>query len=703
MYRSGDLARWRADGVLEFLGRADDQMKLRGFRIEPGEIAAALTGHPAVGQCAVIAREDQPGHKRLVAYVVSAMDRAPAAEGLRAHLAAKLPEYMVPAAYVVLDRLPLTANGKLDRRALPAPELTSALRRAPRTAREEVLCGLFAEVLGVERVGIDDNFFALGGDSIISIQLVSRARKAGLVITPRAVFEHRTVAALAAAATLVEEAPASLPDIAIGALPATPIMRWFAELSGPIDRFHQSMLLQVPACLQEDHLVGALQAVLDHHDGLRLVARWHGSELALEIAPCGTVDARAYLRRIGISGLDDAARRACITEQAQAAEMRLSLTAGVMLQAVWLDAGTSAPGRLLLCIHHWAVDGVSWRILVPDLAAAWAALAGGAVPRLAPRSTSVRRWAHWLVAEAREARRVQELSFWRRMLSAPSVSLVEGSLNRGRDVLGTAGRLTLTLSASLTGSLLTRVPAVFHGSINDVLLTGLVVAIVDWSRGRGRATSRAVLVDLEGHGREEACAGVDLSRTVGWLTSLCPVRLDIGAVDLDEALAGGAALGRALKLIKEQLRALADNGLGYGLLRYLNAETASQLSGLAVPQIGFNYLGRLAARGTADWGPAAEAATFGGGDPAMPLAHTLEVNALALDGVDGPTLTAIWCFAPALLAEEAVRDLAERWFATLTALVHHTEQAGAGGRSPSDLPLLRLTQDEIERLERAYQ
>ena len=564
MYRSGDLVRWRADGTLEFLGRSDDQVKLRGFRIEPGEIAAVLMRHPAVAQAAVIAREEH-GSRRLVGYVVPAGDPAPAAEEMRAHVAACLPDYMVPSAYVVLERLPLTASGKLDRRALPAPEVRSEVRRAPRTPREEVVCGLFAEVLGVERVGIDDNFFALGGDSILSIRLVSRARQAGLVLTARAVFEHQTVVALAAAATLVEEAAASLPDIAIGAMPATPIMRWFAELGGPLDRFQQSMLLQVPACVQEDHLVGALQAVLDHHDGLRLVVRGQGGDLGLEIAPCGTIAARACLRRIDVSGLEDGARRGCISEHAQAAEKRLSPATGVMLQAVWFDAGGSAPGRLLLCIHHWAVDGVSWRILVPDLASAWASLAGGEEPRLPPRSTSVRGWAHWLLAEAREARRVEELSFWRGMLSAPCVWLVDGGLDRGRDVLGTCGRVTLTLPASVTGSLLTRVPAAFHGQINDVLLTGLVVAIADWSRRRGRGPGGAVLVDLEGHGRAEPSAGVDLSRTVGWLTSLCPVRLDIGGIDVDEALAGGAALGRALKLIKEQLRALADNGLGYGL------------------------------------------------------------------------------------------------------------------------------------------
>ena len=441
MYRTGDLARWRADGVLEFLGRADAQVKLRGFRIEPGEIEAVLVRHAGIAQAAVIAREDAPGAKRLVAYVVAAGEQVPDASALRAHVAASLPDYMVPAAYVVLERLPLTPNGKLDRRALPAPDLTPAVMRGPRTAREEVLCALFAQVLGLERVGIDDNFFALGGDSIMSIQLVSRARRAGLLITPRAVFQHQSVAALAAVAGVVEETAARQPDIATGPLPATPIMRWLMERGGPIDRFSQAMLLRVPAGLREDDLVGALQAVLDHHDALRLrvVGAASGGDLALEITPAGSVDARACLRRVDVGGLSEEVRRACIAEQGQAAEMRLAPTAGVMVQAVWFDAGTAEAGRLLLTIHHLAVDGVSWRILVPDLAAAWAAVADGKKPELAATGTSLRGWAQRLAAEAQETKRVAELSFWRGMLSAPSLALVDGGLDPGATPSGQPG------------------------------------------------------------------------------------------------------------------------------------------------------------------------------------------------------------------------------------------------------------------------
>ena len=275
--------------------------------------------------------------------------------------------------------------------------------------------------------------------------------------------------------------------------------------------------------------------------------------------------------------MDQQALAAVIGSEAQAAERRLSPAAGEMVQAVWFDAGADAAGRLLLSIHHLSVDAVSWRMLVPDLAAAWTALAQRRSPVLPARGTSFRHWAQRLLLAAQDGVREGELGLWRGMLSEPSLSLVDGALDRERDLAGSAGQLTVSMPAALTAALLTRVPAAFHGGINEVLLTALVVAVVEWCRRRHRGGGSAVLLDLEGHGREELFDDVDLSRTVGWFTSLYPVRLDPGMLDASEALAGGPALGRALKRIKEQLRALPDHGLGYGLLRYLNARTGAQL------------------------------------------------------------------------------------------------------------------------------
>ncbi|HXN80684.1 MAG TPA: condensation domain-containing protein, partial [Steroidobacteraceae bacterium] len=558
-------------------------------------------------------------------------------------------------------------------------------------------------MLGVARVGIDDNFFELGGDSIMSIQLVSRARKAGLVVTPRSVFQHQTVAALAAVARVEQETAAAVPDLAIGGLPATPIMRWLAERGGPIDRFHQAMVLRLPAGMREDHLLAVVQAVLDHHDALRLrlVVAGDGGEWSLEVAPPGAVRAAGCVRRIAVGGLAADALRACLGDAARASELRLAPGRGEMVQAVWFDAGAQQAGRLLLMIHHLSVDGVSWRILMSDLAAAWEAIARGEEPSFAARGTSFRGWAQRLAAHAQDRRRLEELGLWTGMLSAPSLSLVAGALDAERDVAGTAGHLTLTLPASLTGALLTRVPAAFHCGINDVLLSALVLAIAQWCRRRERGPGTAVLLDLEGHGREEIFADVDLSRTVGWFTSLFPLRLDPGPLDLDEALAGGAALGHALKSIKEQLRAVPDNGLGYGVLRHLNPQTGGELARLATPQLGFNYLGRFAAAAAA-WAVADEADAVGGGDPAMRLAHALEVNALTHDDAAGATFSATWSWAPALISADEARDLAQGWFAVLEALVRHAARPGAGGRTPCDLPLVALSQAEIERLERRY-
>ena len=527
MYRTGDLARWTRAGALELGGRADGQVKIRGFRIEPGEIEAALAPH--VAQAAVVVREDTPGVPRLVAYVVGAAD------GLRERLAGTLPEPMLPAAFVPLEALPRTVNGKLDHAALPAPDFTALTGgAAPRTERGELVCALFAETLGLPRVGADDDFFLLGGDSIVSIQLVTRIRAAGLAVSPRMVFRHRTPARIAAVAEAIDDHAAEAPEEAWGRAPLTPIMHWLHEIDGPTSGYSQSMLVHAPAGLDLPGLTAVTQALLDRHDMLRARVTRDG----IDVPPPGTVT--ASVTRVDVAGLEEPERHAATAEAERQARTRLAPEEGVLVRTVWLDAG-DRPGQVLLVIHHLAVDGVSWRILLPDLAAAWTDRAAGRPIALPPVGTSFRRWSRALAEAATRPERVAELDHWIAVLDRPAPEFGDRPLDPARDTEATARDLTRVLPAPATEPLLTTVPAAYHAGVEDVLLTALALAL-------HRERPAPWLVTLEGHGREEeTLPGADLSRTVGWFTSEYPVAL---------GLPPGITPGDALKLVKERLRAV---------------------------------------------------------------------------------------------------------------------------------------------------
>ncbi|MBS2965020.1 amino acid adenylation domain-containing protein [Actinocrinis puniceicyclus] len=727
MYRTGDLAHWTADGDLVFDGRTDHQVKLRGFRIEPGEIEHVLTAHADVARAAVIAREDTRGVTRLIGYVVPRdADALIDTTSLRRDLAAQLPQYMVPAALVSLPRLPLTPSGKLDRRALPEPDFASrGERRAPRTPREELLVALYAEVLGLEpeRVGIDDDFFAQGGDSIISIQLAARARAGGLRITPRDVFAHPTVAGLARVARTADTGSREDPDAALGEVPLAPIAHWLRERGGPFAGFNQSMLLEVPPALGLEELTAAVQALLDHHDALRMVLRVDEGDgtWSQHVPARGAIRAADCVSRDDISALeDDGALRAHIARQARLAQAALDPQRGRMLRAVWFDAEPERTGRLLVMIHHLSVDGVSWRILLPDLQAAWDAITRGREPALAPVPTSLRTWATRLHREAHEPETLGEARRWASIVEDEEPLPTARPFDPAVDVQATARTLELTLPAGHTEPLLGSVPAALRAGVDDVLLCALALAVREWRRTRRDADAdrdvdhaAPVVIDLEGHGREEPSAPgseaeLDLTRTVGWFTSLYPVRIE-AAADWKPAVTGagggdadgtgdGSALLRALKSTKEQLRAVPRRGLGYGLLRYLNPAAAPDLAGRTGARLGFNYLGRFAAPESGLWQPAAEAECVGAqADPGMPLAHPVELNVLTRDHPDGPRLTASWTWAEGLLRESDVRELAELWFAALRAL--SALRPGAGTLTPSDVPLVSVTMEELEAIE----
>ncbi|MFF9850446.1 amino acid adenylation domain-containing protein [Streptomyces litmocidini] len=734
MYRTGDLVRQRADGLLRYVARADDQVKLHGLRIEPGEIEAALAGLDGVGAACVLVREDRPGEQRLVAYLAAGPGGAAMADDatLRERLTALLPAFMVPAVFVRLDALPLLPNGKTDRRALPAPAGPEGGRAGdgtPRTARERILCDLYGAVLRGPAARRDDDFFALGGDSILSIQLVSRAREKGLGVTPKDVFLHRTPEAVAAAATELDEQATAPADDGVGTLPLTPIAAWFLDRPGPTDGYHQSGVLRTPLGAAQDDLVAALQLLVDHHDTLRLrVGRAAGGEAVPETLPRGAVDVRARFTRIDVAGLDAERVRAALVEAGERARGRLRPAHGRVFEAVWADAGPRARGRLLLLVHHLAVDAVSWRILAEDLATAWSATTGSrsagtdraapATAALPPVRTSYRGWARLLATQGRDGARAAELPLWEDMSAGTVPPLGRRPLDPERDTAGRCRTLTTRLDATWTQPLLTTAPQAFHAGVDDVLLTALALAVrsrrdrpAAGALGAPGPEDAGVRIDLESHGREQIAGNVDLSRTVGWFTSLYPVLLDPGPLDpRDPGRFDGGLVDRAVKRVKEQLRAVPDHGIGYGVLRWLDPVARVRLQEAAPPEIGFNYLGRYAApaqHAGPDGGPGGDPSDWevlldGGApavqDPGMPVHHVLDVNAHTEDRPGGPCLVTRWTWPGELLPEPEVTALAEAFGRALRAIAEHAEQPDAGGWTPSDLPLVSLDQAQIDRL-----
>ncbi|WP_316529582.1 non-ribosomal peptide synthetase [Kitasatospora brasiliensis] len=727
MYRTGDLAQWTRDGQLLFLGRADQQLKIRGFRIEPAEIEAVLAAHPDVAQALVVAIEDEGGHKRLAGYVVPAeVEHSPDPRALEEYLAGRLPDYMVPASVTVLDALPVTANGKVDRAALPRPVFSGkSATRAAATDTEEVLCRLFAEVLNLEKAGVEDSFFALGGDSITSMLLAGRARKAGLALTPRQIFELRTPAELARVAEKVDtEQEERGRDVPWGPAPLTPVMHETAERTGSAAHAgSQSMLLSAPAGLSADALAAVLQAVIDRHDVLRARLDQDGDGPEQLVIPephsPAALAAADLVTRMEAAGLDEARLTAQIDAQAAASRDALDARGAAMLRAVLFDRGPDADALVLLTAHHLVIDGVSWRILMPDLAHAHTALMTGgadaartAVPA---EATSFRGWANALARRARAQQTVDELPAWRRVLERVEPPLAGRALDRERDtVAGGVSRAELTVAAPAAQALLGALPAAFHAGVDDVLLAGLAAALQEWLRERGRPAREGLVVDLEAHGREPLSADMDLTRTLGWFTAVHPVRLETGAIDTAEVRAGGADAARLIKQVKEQLRQAPGDGLGYGLLRYLNPATRAVLEPLAAAQVGFNYLGRFGgsgpgpdtgagagAAGAQPWSPAVgHAVPDGGVDASAALRHVLEINGSARDLPGGAELSFVLESPSALLDEAELGDLAARWRAVLEGLARHAGEGG--GHTPSDFSLISLGQEDIDEFESAF-
>jgi len=684
LYKTGDLARLLPGHDIEYLGRIDHQVKIRGFRIELGEIESVLCQHPAIRQALLMVREDAPGSKRIVAYIVTSPP-APEVSALREHLKRKLPEYMVPAAFVFLEKFPLTHNGKIDRKALPLPEPQrpdlAARFMQPRTPIERTLATIWSKVLRVERVGVNDNFFELGGDSILSIQIISLARREGLKLTPKLLFSNQTIVELAAVTGVADETQ-SAEEAVTGEVPLTPVQHWFFEQDLRESHYYnQAFLFELTERLDRSLLESALKNLSRLHDALRLRFARLGGEWRQSYS---TANENAPLSWSDLSGFADDEQRRNVESAAVSIQASLNVQNGPLWRVAYFDLGPRRSDRLLIVVHHLAVDGISWRPLLEDLETAYLQLKNGTEPQFPAKTTSFKTWAEKLHVFAGTDRLREELPYWMGVTgrsSMDSTPLPNATSFSAENTEASAKTVKVSLSAEETRALLQQVPAAYSTQINDALLTALARA---WNRWTG---SGALYTNLEGHGRENLFEDVDLSRTLGWFTSIFPVLLQ-----LPEAQ-GDWQPGEALKSIKEQVRQIPRRGIGYGILRYLVPN--SGLGKEPEPWVVFNYLGqfdqvvagsklfRFASEATGPWH-----------SPAQRRRYALEVNSLVIDG----RLELWWTYCQNLHSETSVTKLADEFLVALRELIAHCQSTKTSGRTPSDFPLAHLDQPALDSL-----
>jgi amino acid adenylation domain-containing protein/non-ribosomal peptide synthase protein (TIGR01720 family) len=670
LYRTGDLARWREDGRIDYLGRLDHQVKLRGYRIELGEIEAVLEGHPAVQQALALVHGNQ-----LVAYVTGKPGQTLAAPALREHAASRLPDYMVPLRILALDAFPLTPNGKIDRKKLPDPEPAAqrAAFAAPETEAEKTLAAIWSAVLKKQPIGIHDNFFALGGDSILGLQIIARATQAGLRLRPRQLFEHQTIAELARVAA---SGPAIQAEQGLvgGTAPLTPIQHWFREQGrAEPQHFNMAMLLEVDPALDAAVLRRALDAVERQHDALRLRYRPEASSWVQEHAePASAIP------------LDEVTLAEGARLEPVLAEMHraLDLEKGPVVRAAVLRLGP-ASARLALVAHHLVVDAVSWGILLEDLFTAYQQIAEGGAATLPPKTTSFQHWAQRLAAWAETPDARAELDAWLAAADRDGSHEIPLQDPGAADTVADASTIATWLEAPDTEALLGEVPAAYEVKVNEVLLAALARSLAAWT-GHG-----AVRIDVEGHGREFLFEDVDLSRTVGWFTALFPLRVRVGSRESER---------ETLARVKDALRRIPRGGLGYGVLRYLSADASvrARLGAIPPAPVVFNYLGQIAdvpARGIVRG-----AAREGVGPLHSPLAarpHRIEVAAIV---ERGPRLRVGWTFGAEVLRAETIERLAASFNTSLRALIHGRHEPQAAVKVAADFPVARLSPQDLKRV-----
>ncbi|WP_435541504.1 lichenysin non-ribosomal peptide synthetase LicA [Bacillus paralicheniformis] len=671
MYRTGDAVKWLEDGRLEYIGRIDQQVKIRGFRIELSEIEVQLARLSEVQEAVVTDIEDACGNKALCGYVVA--NQQLDTESLARKLAQTLPDYMVPAFWVQLDELPVTSNGKVDRRALPQPdvEAQTAEYKAPRTETEQLLADIWQEVLGLDRIGITDNFFALGGDSIKGIQMASRLQQHGWKLEMKDLFQHPTIGELSAYVQAADDQPIDQNPVE-GEVTLTPIQRWFFERRFTNEHhWNQSVMLHALTGFDPEAAGKALTKLIEHHDALRMVYQRNGDGIVQYNRGLEETAVRPEVIRFNESGAE---LEAAVLKASNRIQSSIDLTEGPLLKAAIFK--TDQGDHLLIVIHHLVVDGISWRILLEDFAAGYAQAEKGEPIILQDKTHSFAEYAARLKEYAGSKAFAKEIGYWQEIEQAETAALPKDDEAEDKRMHHTK-TAEFSLSKEETEQLMTKVHEAYNTEMNDILLTALGLALKEWTG------QEDFIICLEGHGREDIIDGLNISRTVGWFTSQFPALIQIRH---------SGDIGYQIKQTKEELRHIPNKGIGYGIYRYLTEEGKK-----AQPikhDISFNYLGQFTEM--ADSGLFTRS-VLPSGDPLSP--ETEKPNALDIVGyIENSILTMSIAYHSLEYKESTIAAVAASFKTYLLQLIDHCLERDGGELTPSDLGDDELTLEELDKL-----
>ncbi|RXK31107.1 non-ribosomal peptide synthetase, partial [Bacillus velezensis] len=673
MYRTGDLARWLPDGTIEYAGRMDDQVKIRGYRVELGEIEAALRSLDGVKEAAVSVRTGQSGNKELIAYMSLQADMD--TEKVRSSLSQQLPNYMVPAYMMELEKLPLTPNGKLDRKNLPEPELAlQTAYTAPRNELEEQLSVIWQEVLGTKQVGIEDSFFELGGDSIKALQVSARLGRYGWKMTASDLFRHPSIKELAPlirkAERVIDQRPVE------GDIPWTPVQHWFlSQRMENRNHFNQSVMMFSSDALQKQPLKEALEHLVIHHDALRITVSEENE--SIRQINHGIQKAELYTLDIWDMSETDTWEREIETEVA-ALQQRMDIEKGPLLKAGWFK--TRSGDYLFITVHHLAVDGVSWRILLEDLSAAYTQAVKGQPVQLPPKTDSFKQYAERLSEYAKSSKLMREEEYWRFIEEETAAELPYEKPQHQTGADSIRQTVSFTLTEEETSVLLQQVNRAYHTDTQDILLTAAALALRDWTGG-GR-----LRIAMEGHGREHIMPELDISRTVGWFTSMYPVLIDLNTA--------GAELGTAVKTVKDTLGRIPDKGIGYGILKYMTPPEQKTIRFRQAPEISFNYLGQF--NDTEDQHTFSLSGLASGHDitPTWQREQAVEMSAMAAQHKLHFSLS----YPPSRFSKETMEQLLQTLQQYLRDIMAHCTGKEESEKTVSDFSSKTLTSDDLDSI-----